>query len=61
MTALHISFLHFEPGKLSAGHWAPAHRRLSFSARRREDSNLLFSIIAAPFCTAYLDSFASLG
>ena len=28
--------------------WAPAHRR--------EDSNLLFSIIAAPFCTAYLDS-----
>jgi hypothetical protein len=41
--------------------WAPAHRRLSFSARRREDSNLLISIIAAKFCTAYLDSFASLG
>ena len=43
------------------GTWAPAHRRLSFSARRREDSNLLFSIIAAPFCTAYLHSFASFG
>ena len=41
--------------------WAPAHRRISFSARRREDSNLLISIIAAKFCTAYLDSFASLG
>ena len=43
------------------GTWAPAHRRLSFSARRREDSKLLFSIIAAPFCTAYLHSFASFG
>ena len=41
--------------------WAPAHRRLSCSARRREDSNLLISIIAAKFCTAYLDSFSSLG
>ena len=30
------------------GTWAPAHRRLSFSARRREDSILLISIIAVP-------------
>ena len=60
---LYILYLSYILSQVSylPGTWAPAHRRLSFSARRREDSNLLFSIIAAPFCTAYLHSFASFG